>query len=116
MAVNNFAPAEYGGYVLGANSGGGGGGDLSTAEVTVVNNVNRMVADVININNDVYFEGMITQAEIPIGTSTITAVMYKNYCEFYIDALEANVEVTGDISYDGSGLFAISGNGTITMS
>lgn len=26
MAVNNFAPAEYGGYVLGANSGGGGGG------------------------------------------------------------------------------------------
>ena len=24
MAVNNFAPAEYGGYVLGANSGGGG--------------------------------------------------------------------------------------------
>ena len=23
MAVNNFAPAEYGGYVLGANSGGG---------------------------------------------------------------------------------------------
>lgn len=29
MAVNNFAPAEYGGYVLGANSGGGGGGGLS---------------------------------------------------------------------------------------
>ena len=29
MTVNNFAPAEYGGYVLGANSGGGGGGGLS---------------------------------------------------------------------------------------
>lgn len=29
MAVNNFAPAEYGGYVLGANSGGGGGGGMS---------------------------------------------------------------------------------------
>lgn len=32
MAVNNFAPAEYGGYVLGANSGGGGGGGTSPFE------------------------------------------------------------------------------------
>ena len=29
MAVNNFAPAEFGGYVLGVNgSGGGGGGSM----------------------------------------------------------------------------------------
>lgn len=26
MAVNNYAPAEYGGYVSGVESGGGGGG------------------------------------------------------------------------------------------
>lgn len=26
MAVNNFAPAEFGGYVLGVNGSGGGGG------------------------------------------------------------------------------------------
>lgn len=28
MAVNNFAPAEFGGYVLGVNGSGGGGGDI----------------------------------------------------------------------------------------
>lgn len=36
MAVNNFAPAEYGGYVLGVNgSGGEGGGD----DMFIVNEV-----------------------------------------------------------------------------
>lgn len=35
MAVNNFAPAEYGGYVLGVNGSGGGGGD----DMFIVNDV-----------------------------------------------------------------------------
>lgn len=35
MAVNNFAPAEFGGYVLGVNGSGGGGGD----DMFIVNDV-----------------------------------------------------------------------------
>ena len=36
MSVNNFAPAEYGGYVLGANSGGGGGGGIEPLETYTI--------------------------------------------------------------------------------
>lgn len=36
MAVNNYAPAEYGGYVCGAESGGGGGIPEGTVPVFII--------------------------------------------------------------------------------
>ena len=53
MAVNNYAPAEYGGYVSGVESGGGGGGVLvqyiATSEgfnVTLNCSYNDLLADI----------------------------------------------------------------------
>lgn len=45
MAVNNYAPAEYGGYVSGADSGGGGGGGGSLARHIITWDGDSCVAD-----------------------------------------------------------------------
>lgn len=62
MAVNNFAPAEFGGYVSGVESGGGGG-DSSIIEfsgIAINKSYNELVQMVNNGNivrfND-HFEG-----------------------------------------------------------
>lgn len=41
MAINNFAPAEYGGYVAGVESGGGGGGGEYDAYDYVIKRVDN---------------------------------------------------------------------------
>ena len=109
MLLSNAMMGEGGG-------GGGGSSDFSTAQVTIINNVSRQNADVINVFIAEGYEGLVTQAEILTGTSTITAVLYKNHGELYIDGYDGSAEATDDISYEGDGSFIISGNGTITLS
>ena len=62
MAVNNFAPAEYGGYVLGVNGSGGEGGD----DMFIVNDVYDPDAGTHTLDKtwQEIFEAAVTQKKL----------------------------------------------------
>ena len=144
MAVNNFAPAEYGGYVLGANGGGGGGGTgiqpLAVWNVTISSvpvNDNPLTVNYLQGENDngtylgigVVDENKIyTYYSIPLDDGitdrNVSIAVFGNPEDFdgttgfYCDEIEnCHPVVTGDITFndDYGWFFAVSGDGTIDI-
>ena len=97
--------------------GGGGGGDFSTAEVTIINTSEKeFILEFPNLYEDVMYS-FLDSADID--GSAITVALYKGECQvgFVSEYLTSdfNIAVTGNIEM-GEDLPVIKGNGTITIS
>lgn len=94
---------------------GGGGSNLSTANVTFVNNTQYpFVVELPIISGDSLY-GYTTEGWI---TGDKTVVLYNNSCEGRIHPetdVTLNITVTGDIEVEGTAVI-ITGDGTITIS
>ena len=110
--------------VNGVEYGGGGGGDFSTAQVTVINNlssdqgyVTTETPYVHEEDGDEWLEGVISVNDGE--TKEAKIVVYKGvaYADFAHKPLPAamTITATGNISVD-DGLCTITGDGTITIS
>ena len=96
-------------------SGGGGGSNLSTANVTFVNNTQYPFVVELPIISGDYLYGYTTEEWI---TGDKTVVLYNNSCEGRIHPetnVTLNITTTGDIEVDSTAVI-ITGDGTITIS
>lgn len=100
--------------------GGGGSSDFSTAEVTVVNNVDEISVIMPCIVDIEDYKTGSDVLEIEGGDEfTITVPIYKGNAYVmmsYISVVDYTIEVTGDITVEGNKpIPIIHGNGTITF-
>ena len=98
----------------------GGGGDLTTAQVTLVDNTaNGITVYVPYIDEDVDYHTLATVYPCGSDTSTITCVLYKGEAELDLPsdiAEPITITVTGDAEVGGGGTYvAIYGDCTITF-
>lgn len=142
MAVNNFAPAEFGGYVLGVNgSGGGGGGDVITPIEMYHVILNAPAYDgtfairYASVYDENYNE-YLTYSWVDDNTLILDYVMsmasgldnvevniakFRETEEGYVISMSAidnyHAVVTGDIAFndDDGWQFTITGDGTISI-
>ena len=87
----------------------GGGGDFSTAEVTVINNTEDVILYLPNTNDE---EGWTHLGATVYGNGVHTVVLYKGAAHGELSA-DAELTVTGDISTEDG--IIVTGNGTITI-
>lgn len=94
------------------NVEGGGGGDFSTAEVTITNTAENSY---IYLTYGAFVEDgeLFTEYSVATGTSTATLVLYKGSQLILISA-DSITSTTGDITGDLIDGFTITGDCTIT--
>ena len=142
MAVNNYAPAEYGGYVLGANSGGGGGGLSEFDEFCGFTGSAHITLNLVLPEEDpgpftrTYFTVTVSDREytrkidisfsdlhtneivVPISEGNIIEISAAGgvTSNGYYDADMSNATITGDLTRDEelTGV-VVNGDGTITV-
>lgn len=114
--------------VNGVPAGGGGGGDFSTAQVTIDNSNNQGgYPEIYGSIIDSYNTGGLpptladcTGGEIvpsdPIQTYTI--ILYKGKAKLFVNDFAGShtITVSGNVTNNGSTTYIVSGNGTITIS
>lgn len=96
------------------NVSGGGGGDFSTCEVTIINNMEDFTPfDGTIIKNDT----LQSNANIEVGETTLTVVLYKNSSYVGLYDIDMSTAITsGDVEFDtDEDCFLVTGNGTITI-
>lgn len=95
MVTNNYAPAEYGGYVSGVESGGGGGG---VGEVIFEDgHLNKSYNELKEMFNNGIVHYILTDYD-----SDNHAYHYTNYILYYLAESENDyVAIFGTISEDG---------------
>ena len=99
---------------------GSGGGDFSTATVTVINNSGTefqlQIAQAFDNSAAPEYTGTTSYIPIDAGDSaTITAILYKNKCfAMYTDTPGQTFAVSGDATVD-EGFITITGDCTITV-
>lgn len=95
--------------------GGGGGGDYTTAEVTVISTSETMCSCAVPyIYDDAGHEGLYLLDLIENDTAEVTVPLYKGMCQAIFILGGLSIAVTGDITEE-HGYCTITGNGTITI-
>lgn len=107
---------------LSGGGGGGGSSDFSTAEVTLVNNVYGVFLSnfpILILHDEVAPDFYEWDNQV-IDSATYSVMLYKGVTYAFLFDGQGNtqdVSVTGSIEYDSDkNMFAIRGNGTITLS
>lgn len=102
-----------------SGGGGGGSGDFSTAQVTIINTTEDADVDIylpVVIDDEDYTGLMYDTYVSPGETRTITTVLYKGSNTAYLyDSQSLSVSVSGNVVYDHPN-FDITGDCTITIS
>ena len=91
---------------------GGGGGDLSTAEVTITNTTNSDVRCAIPVVEPDFDDAEGVSVLLADHEHTYNIILYKGKAWFTIDS--ENIAVTGGVSIDDG--IVVTGDGTITIS
>lgn len=102
--------------------GGGGSGDFSTAQITFTSSLEvwGLAAAIPIILNEDEFLGSCSYADVVVGSdmaehNTMTAILYKNACKFFINPEEGfTITTSGNASYDGR-IVTVTGDCTITV-
>ena len=105
----------------GIANAGGGGCDISTAEVTLVNNSSRgalfAIPHIYEEDGVQYVSGRYSVAIS--GSATVDVLIVSGFeteCECLEDSMGIAVTASGDIQQLAPGFFLIAGDGTITVS
>ena len=107
--VSSYATADV-------DVSGGGGGDFTTAEVTVTINEGAEGTMEMPIVYDGEYSALLTLVP-EIGTSTYTVPLFKGEADISVISQSVSITTTGNIEYVSlDGYIAVTGNGTITVS
>lgn len=103
--------------INGEEAGGGGSSDFSTAEVTVNGNFTQSDLFIVSViekdpnNEDLAFP------QLQSGNSTYTVILYKGRSALmFMGSQSRTITVSGNIETVGTGVYIITGDGTITIS